>query len=180
MSSPIAYSIYIPRLPVKVTEYDIAVMFNNYEIGNVERIDFNALGKKPGFAEEPEGDYKVAFVHIGHFHNSQIARNVKNTLELGECYRLQTSERNFWMLLKASNPIKSTKMNIHQIVDNCRYLEGLVEKQAQAIDELTKAVTMLQEQVSNMTMKAEDNNVNSSENISIERIENSSSLCGNE
>lgn len=177
MSSPIVYSIYIPRLPVKVTEYDIAVMFNNYEIGNVERIDFNALGKKPGFAEEPEGEYKVAFVHIGHFHNSTLARNVKNTLELGECYRLQTSERNFWMLLKASNPIKSTKMNIHQIVDNCRYLEGLVEKQEKTIDELTKAVALLQEQMAKFTLVTKEVD---SATISVERIEISSSLCGNE
>ena len=153
-----SFCIYIPRLPIAVTSYYICETFDNNEIGCVTRVDFNSIGKKPGFVEEPieanelNRDFKNAFIHIETFYNSQLAEDIKNTLEKGECFKLQTGAKCFWMLLKATNPIKETKMNIHQIVDNCRYLEGIVEAQQKQIEAQQKQI----EQLINVTEKVRE------------------------
>ena len=141
--------IYVPRMPVAVTDYNVVLTFNNFEIGIVSRVDFTAIGKKPGFVEEPteptelNTNFKAAFIHIYEFYSSQLATDVKTALETGECYKLQVSEKSFWMLLKATTPVKETKMNIHQIVDNCRYLEGIVEAQQKQIEAQQKQIDEL-------------------------------------
>lgn len=133
-------------MPIAVTDYNIVLIFNNFEIGKVSRVDFTAIGKKPGFVEEPteptdlNTNFKAAFIHIDEFYSSQLAEDVKTALETGECYKLQVSEKSFWMLLKATTPVKETKMNIHQIVDNCRYLEGIVEAQQKQIEAQQKQI----------------------------------------
>ena len=40
-----------------------------------------------------------------------------------------------WICLKNRNPVQRTLMNIHQVVENGRYLEGLIEEQAKTIQE---------------------------------------------
>ena len=136
-------------MPIAVTDYNILLTFNNFEIGRVSRVDFTAIGKKPGFVEEPteptelNTNFKAAFIHIDEFYSSQLAEDVKTALETGECYKLQVSEKSFWMLLKATTPVKETKMNIHQIVDNCRYLEGVVEAQQKQIEAQQKQINEL-------------------------------------
>ena len=141
--------IYIPRIAVTFTEYNIVLLFNNFDIARVSRVDFTSIGKKPGFIEEPtevtelNTNFRAAFVHIEAFYGSQLADDIKQALETEECYKLQVSEKSFWMLLKAANPIKETKMNIHQIVDNCRYLEGIVEAQQKQIEAQQKQIEEL-------------------------------------
>lgn len=136
-------------MPVAVTDYNVVLTFNNFEIGRVSRVDFTAIGKKPGFVEEPteptelNTNFKAAFIHIDEFYSSQLATDVKSALETGECYKLQVTEKSFWMLLKATTPVKETKMNIHQIVDNCRYLEGIVESQQKQIEAQQKQIEQL-------------------------------------
>ena len=149
--------IYVPRMPVAVTDYNIVLTFNNFEIGRVSRVDFTAIGKKPGFIEEPtevtelNTNFRAAFVHIEAFYGSQLADDIQKALETEKCYKLQVSEKSFWMLLKATNPIKETKMNIHQIVDNCRYLEGIVEAQQKQIEAQQKQI----EQLTRITSRVE-------------------------
>ena len=149
--------IYVPRMPVAVTDYNIVLTFNNFEIGIVSRVDFTAIGKKPGFVEEPteptelNTNFKAAFIHIHEFYSSQLATDVQSALETGECYKLQVSEKSFWMLLKATTPVKETKMNIHQIVDNCRYLEGVVEAQQKQIEAQQKQIEAQQKHIDNLS-----------------------------
>lgn len=141
--------IYIPRIAVTFTEYNIVLLFNNFDIGRVSRVDFTSIGKKPGFIEEPteatelNTNFRAAFIHIEAFYGSQLSDDIQRALETEECYKLQVSEKSFWMLLKATNPIKETKMNIHQIVDNCRYLEGIVEAQQKQIEAQQKQIEEL-------------------------------------
>jgi hypothetical protein len=142
-----AATIYIPRILSINTEFDVANIFDNFEIGCVSRVDFTAIGKKPGFKEEEESNMRAAFVHIEYFYNSKLAVEIQEALEQEKEYRLYISDFNYWMLLKTKTPVKATNMNIHQIVDNCRYLEGIVEKQQKQIEDLTKLLSNIQGEV---------------------------------
>lgn len=146
-ASVTAATIYIPRILSYFTECDIANIFGNFEIGFVSRVDFNAIGKKPGFKEEEENNVRAAFVHINYFYNSKLGDKVQEALNQEKEYRLQINNNSYWILLKTITPVKATNMNIHQIVDNCRYLEGIVEQQQKQINELTKLVSNIQSEV---------------------------------
>ncbi len=146
MSSVVA-TIYIPRILSYFTEEQIARVFINYDIGNVARVDFNAIGKKPGFKEEEESNVRCAFVHINHFYNSVVSNEIQKALEEEKEYRLQLNNNSYWILLKTKTPVKATNMNIHQIVDNCRYLEGIVEQQQKQIEEMSTLIKCLQGEV---------------------------------
>jgi len=44
-------SIYIPRMANSTTESHVMEIFHIYKIGDVRRVDFTPLNKKPGFTE---------------------------------------------------------------------------------------------------------------------------------
>ena len=142
MSSSNIMSIYIPRICVGTCEDYIRMVFNVQEIGYVRRIDFCPIDKKPGFVENTDSPVRSAFVHFHCFNvRSQISADIQATLSRGESYRLNINGINltngYWILLKATNPIKDTMMNNHQIVDNCRHLEKLIENKDNQIEKLT-------------------------------------------
>ena len=117
------------------------MVFNVQEIGYVRRIDFCPIDKKPGFVENTDSPVRSAFVHFHCFNvRSQISADIQATLSRGESYRLNINGINltngYWILLKATNPIKDTMMNNHQIVDNCRFLEERIVEQDKRIHSL--------------------------------------------
>ena len=123
-------SIYIPKVHFSVDEmfmYKKLVQF-----GQIYRIDFVPVYKKPGFQEDMTSNVKSAFVHFA---------NIREDFE----YSIRTEGRitfytdigkEYWIILEAKNPIQPTMMNNAQIVDNCRYLENLVTEQEKKIQEL--------------------------------------------
>lgn len=146
-ASVTAATIYIPRILSILTEFDVANIFGNFEIGFVSRVDFTAIGKKPGFKEEEESNVRAAFVHVQYFYDTKLGDEIQAALEKEKEYRLYISDTSYWMLLKTKTPIKATNMNIHQVVDNCRYLEGIVEQQQKQIEEMSTLIKCLQGEV---------------------------------
>jgi hypothetical protein len=51
-------------------------------------------------------------------------------------YKIQVSPREYWLCFKNKNPVQRTMMNIHQVVDNGRHLEKIIEEQSKKIKEL--------------------------------------------
>jgi hypothetical protein len=145
--SAIAATIYIPRILSILNEFDVANIFGNFEIGFVSRVDFTAIGKKPGFKEEEESNVRAAFVHVQYFYDTKLGDEIQEALEQEKEYRLYISDTSYWMLLKTKTPVKATNMNIHQVVDNCRYLEGIVEQQQKQIEEMSTLIKCLQGEV---------------------------------
>jgi hypothetical protein len=123
-------SIYIPKVHFSVDENFI---YNKLiEFGQIYRIDFVPVYKKPGFQEDMTANMKSAFVHFA---------NIREDFE----YRIRTEGRitfytdigtEYWIILEAKNPIQPTMMNNAQIVDNCRYLENMVNEQQEKIQDL--------------------------------------------
>ena len=130
-------SIYIPRMSASTTENEVRDRLHVSKIGEVRRVDFTPIKKKPGFGENIDSVIKSAFVHFNRFYNDR-AEFLEN-IQIGEnkcVLYLDAEKRSYWILLKAVNVVPDTMMNNHQIVENCRFLEKKVEDQEQRIQKL--------------------------------------------
>lgn len=98
-------------------------------LGDIIRIDFTAVDKKPGFVEKMTGNVKSAFVHFGFIHlehkaNVELVRALNN----GDSAKFYPITMNgTWVFLKNKYPIPNTFMNNSQIVENSRFLEEKVK-----------------------------------------------------
>ena len=153
-------SIYIPRMAAHHDEESVRIIMSNCRIGEVSHVDFTPINKKPGFGEKVDDVVKSAFVH---FYNDLIQfdkwgravlENSKfwhTVLNLGEPYKLQVSLKEYWLCLKNTNPVQRTMMNIHQIVENGRHLENLIEEQAEKLKAQEEIISNLSKKLDNVT-----------------------------
>lgn len=142
------FSIYVPRVLNEHTVQSVTDIMAHFRIGIVHYVDFTPINKKPGFYETFDAKYKSAFIHfmevpgyqmscqfwqeIGQLSSdlfcSQSDMSVRQTCEHnGPGVRLQISQYEYWICLKNHSPVKRTLMNIHQVVENARYLEDRVK-----------------------------------------------------
>lgn len=143
------FSIYIPRISREHTVESIKWNFNIKNIGIVTHIDFTPINKKPGFGEKVDEVVISAFVHFEDPWKDISLKNIRNLefwgiINNGQPYKLHVSSREYWLCLKNRNPIQRTLMNIHQVVENGRHLEGLIEAQAKTIQEQAEKIEALE------------------------------------
>jgi hypothetical protein len=144
-------SLYIPRVRVEYSEDFIKqVMERNY-IGVVSHVDFAPVNQKPGFHETYDSPFMSAFVHFSCISTPDYGVNVKFWDGIMENYpcKLQVGEyeKEYWLCLKNKNPIQRTKMNIHQVVENSRYLENIIQDQSRTIEKLEQKLERVHESV---------------------------------
>jgi hypothetical protein len=120
----------------------------SYQIGTVERVDFTPINKKPGFGENVDEIVMSAFVHFSdpilgydncynYTSDSYLGNNdFWDTMSANQPFKLQIARNEYWICLKNKNPVQYTMMNIHQVVENSRHLENLVEEQKNKIQKL--------------------------------------------
>lgn len=152
-------SIYIPHMSALYTEEAVINIMFNLRIGTVTRVDFVTIGQKPGFKEIIDDNYKAAFVHFYHpnprydgpplpeyAHENLCFRNqyVWDMLDADEPCRVKVSPSEYWIFLRNNNPVPQTMMNIHQVVENGRYLENLVLEQKQKLKEQDATIKKLE------------------------------------
>jgi len=143
-------SIYIPRLNSNVTEIYIKYVFREMNVGEVARVDFTPIGKKPGFIENLSDPFKSAFVHFNFFTNISLAdSDFGSKVRQGNGYKFYpgTFQEGYWLLLPAKNPIQQTMMNNSQIVENSRYLENLLDEQAKTIELQAETIRDLEKKI---------------------------------
>lgn len=141
-------SIYIPRVSTRHTEASIKNIMSYYQIGTVERVDFTPINKQPGFGENVDDVVMSAFVHFSDpllggdncYNYMSVAmlgfNDFWDTISANQPYKLQIARYEYWICLQNKNPVKRTMMNIHQVVENSRHLESLVEEQKNKIQKL--------------------------------------------
>lgn len=146
-----SYSIYIPRLYPCWTEKGVIEIMERFSIGLANRVDFIPVHCVPGFRENMDDVWVSAFVHfdfpyINHDKRYQLYESERCNNEFWEVvesdkpYRLQISRHEYWICLKNRDPVCRTRMNIHQVVENCRYLEGVISTQAHKINRLEQLI----------------------------------------
>jgi hypothetical protein len=145
-------SIYIPRMSTLHTVASIKNIMSSYRIGTVERVDFTPINKKPGFGENVDEIVMSAFVHFSdpllgydncynYMSDSYLGNNdFWDDMTCNQPYKLQISRNEYWICLKNKNPVQYTMMNIHQVVENSRHLENLVEEQKNKIQKLERKI----------------------------------------
>jgi hypothetical protein len=123
-------------------------------IGTVSRIDFVPINKKPGFVENFDDVYKSAFVHFylptedapKNKHNHVYPRNkyIWDMIVAGEPCRIHVTPTEYWFIFCNHRPVPNTMMNIHQVVENGRHLEDLIEKQNKKLEEQDATIKRLE------------------------------------
>jgi chaperonin cofactor prefoldin len=145
-----------------------------YRIGTVEGVDFTPINKQPGFGENVDQVVKSAFVHFSsHLFStdklyphqrpqlsnddfwSHLDNQIRNEdfwthIDNGDSRKLQINSREYWICLKNKNPVQRSMMNIHQVVENARYLEKTIEEQASTIKKLEEKVEAIRQVVYQM------------------------------
>jgi hypothetical protein len=138
-------SIYIPRMSIRHDEDTVRnIIMADYRIGTISHIDFTPINKKPGFFENHDPRFKSAFIHFSD-NTKYWDKNFWDKISRGEQYILNITSTEYWICLKNKNPIQRTMMNIHQVVENGRHLENLVQEQAKKIEELEKKLSGVNE-----------------------------------
>jgi hypothetical protein len=166
-----ATSIYIPRMSTVHTEASIRKVMHDFRIGTVTHVDFIPINKKPGFVEYFDQVVMSAFVYFSDpwlssaddmycFTSEKYMGNIQfwNTIATYEPCKIPVSTNEYWLCLKNKKPIQRTMMNIHQVVENGRYLENLVQEQASKIEELERKLEYIENTIFNRTTeKLEEN-----------------------
>ena len=150
-------SIYIPRVNASITRNQVITEFEKFGIGQVNRVDFTPINKKPGFAEDISktgffeydvDDVKSIFVHFDYYYENELTDRIVSKLDNGESHRIYPacaiSRQEYWILTKCTNPVQDTMMNTAQIVENCRFLENKVAEQSATIAKLEKGLDGVQ------------------------------------
>ncbi len=145
-------------------EQSIINVMANYGIGTVSYVDFTTVNKKPGFKENISDNVKSAFVHFSdpmmssydnnYHYNSRRTLGNENfwniVLYRDGPYKLQISLGEYWLCLENTKPVQRTLMNVHQIVENGRYLENLIEEQSETIKKLENKLENVQAVISKL------------------------------
>lgn len=148
----IEYSIYIPRVSAGHTMESIQHIMNYIPLGGINRVDFIPINKKPGFGEHVDSVVKSAFVYFSHPNREVGSEGEKIWRKIlsGESYKIQVYANEYWICLKNKNPIRSTMMNIHQVVENSRHLEGLLVSQQKIIQDQEERIKHFDRKIKNM------------------------------
>jgi hypothetical protein len=122
------FSIYVPRVLNEHTVQSVTNVMAHFNIGIVQYVDFTPINKKPGFYESFDAKYKSAFIHFVEVPGYQINTQFWTLIqEQEQGYKLHISPNEYWICLKNHTPIQRTLMNIHQVVENGRYLEDRIK-----------------------------------------------------
>ena len=201
-------SIYIPRINVCYDYYKINTIFEYMDLGYVSRVDFVPIGKKHGFAEHLGEFWRSVFVYVTidteNENHKNLLKHINDEtpyyLHLPEIFEIHVFDKTYWILLKNKSPVKNTWMNVHQIVDNCRFLEEKIETQNEILENQSRQIENLQKSFSrifegiyyqrikgkhmfcNSNISKEnrlDTEISNIISFDEERIQNSFDLCGN-
>lgn len=133
--------IYIPRISTLITDDAIAQELEWRGVGRVSRVDFVPITKRPGFGEGVDTVVRSAFVHLSVCFVTELTRQIIQGSHTGTGPHIYPSNsRDYWILLKANNPIPETTMTTAQIVHNCHLLEERVDAQEQTIRQLQETL----------------------------------------
>lgn len=152
MNQHINASIYIPRVSVSHSESEICSLLHRRGIQHVVGMDFTTIHKKPGFREpiDKNDKYMSVFVHFEVYEHGGNP-DFWSTIFSNKPYRLVIDAYEYWICLQNKNPIPRTWMNIHQVVENGRHLEGLMEEQSKVIQAQNERIQTLEKKLTNVT-----------------------------
>lgn len=157
MNSPIIKCVYIPQMSKHVTEEMVSKEMIEHCVGFVERVDFITIGQKIGFEEYHHPLFKSAFVHFKtvDYPTNAMRSILEQWMREGQYKIMANCSAEYWYLKKAHHPIQDTLMNNHQIVENSRWLQRMVFRQAHQMEEQSAKINEQSETIQRLEKKVE-------------------------
>lgn len=136
---------YIPFVMNYHDKRSVTEVFNDLELGQVDRVDFNLHKKFPDTA------FSI-FVHFFPYQTQMMldmvqehAENRSVRFDIHNIRGKRFGRPEHWMMMRAFNPVDDTCKNIHQINDNVSGLEKTIERMEQTITSLVARINYLEE-----------------------------------
>ena len=134
-----SFSFFIPRMHAEYDETRVKGIFANVMcVGTVNRVDFVPIEGEPRFQK--------AFIHMDQIYNTPANSHMMSEVFDGNrgvrMYPAMFHQNEYWVLLKNKSPVQETKLNIHQVAENARILQSVVEAQAEEIKALREQLTL--------------------------------------
>lgn len=133
-------SFFIPRMLAEYDETRVKGIFASVMcVGVVSRVDFVPIEGEPRFQK--------AFVHMEQIYNAPTTSHIMSEVFDGNrgvrVYPGMFHQNEYWVLLKNKTPVAETKLNIHQVAENARILQSVVEAQANEIKALREQLALI-------------------------------------
>jgi hypothetical protein len=133
-------SFFIPRMLAEYDETRVKGIFASVIcVGVVSRVDFVPIEGEPRFQK--------AFVHMEQIYNAPTTSHIMSEVFDGNrgvrVYPGMFHQNEYWVLLKNKTPVAETKLNIHQVAENARILQSVVEAQANEIKALREQLALI-------------------------------------
>jgi len=149
-SNTTPFSIYVP-----INRYNTGILSSIFGVvGMIERVDLLPNGIQKCF-ERPLATtrHTKAFIHFKYLYNNKLSNDIFTTLERGEAYHWYYQSNQYFILLKNRNPVPSTILNIHQVVDNCRLIDEEVSELYMTVDSQRLEIDRLKDTVAELVEK---------------------------
>lgn len=136
-------SVYIPHIPVAYTSEMVTYIFDQFAIGQVNRVDFLA-------PHETKPRIRQAFVHFNAYRNGMTSAMVLKHA-INQPYRLVVdNEGHYWDLCENKKPVPETHLNINQLAENMRILQASFESKIAELTEKLTAIPQMQEEIASL------------------------------
>ena len=134
------FSFFIPRMLNEYDETRVKGIFASVIcVGTVNRVDFVPIEGEPRFQK--------AFIHMEQIYNTPETSRIMSEVFDGNrgvrMYPGMFNQNEYWVLLKNKTPVQETKLNIHQVAENARILQSVVEAQAKEIKALREQLALI-------------------------------------
>jgi hypothetical protein len=133
-------SFFVPRMLTEYDETRVKGIFASVMcVGTVNRVDFVPIEGEPRFQK--------AFIHMEQIYNTPATSHLMSEVFDGNrgvrMYPGMFNQNEYWVLLKNKTPVQETKLNIHQVAENARILQSVVEAQAKEIKALREQLALI-------------------------------------
>ena len=133
-------SFFVPRMLTEYDETRVKGIFASVMcVGTVNRVDFVPIEGEPRFQK--------AFIHMEQIYNTPATSHLMSEVFDGNrgvrMYPGMFRQNEYWVLLKNKTPVQETKLNIHQVAENARILQSVVETQAKEIKALREQLALI-------------------------------------
>ena len=136
-------SVYIPHIPVAYTSEMVTYIFDQFAIGQVNRVDFLA-------PHETKPRIRQAFVHFNAYRND-ITSTIILKHALNQSYRLVVDNQgHYWDLCENKQPVPETHLNINQLAENMRILQASFESKIAELTEKLAVIPQMQEEIASL------------------------------
>ena len=126
-------SVYIPYVNNYHNNKTVYEVFNEMDIGEVNRVDFVPHKQTDG--------YEI-FVHFMPYYTDVMSEIIARH-SMNDAFRINLPGNEQWIICRNNNPLPDTKMNIHQVAKHSKEVEYKLNELRKALDIIPELASTL-------------------------------------